>query len=146
MVYKLKLPEGSRIHPVFHVSLLKKRVSDDEPVSVELPPLRKNGLFHLEPATLASNHRVQKGTKTVTEVLIQWEHLPREEATWEEYEQIQSSFPDFVMNLEDKVLSHRGSIDRIPDAEEDIAGTSHEAEVATRRSSRPRKPNKKYLG
>ncbi|CAH9130821.1 unnamed protein product [Cuscuta epithymum] len=140
VAYRLKLPEGSRIHPVFHVSLLKKRVGDAAPLTVELPPLRENGLLLLRPEEVLSTRPVQRGSRQVIEVLIKWENLPMEEATWEEYDQLRASFPQFPVNLEDKVLLEKGSIDV-----EQQPAVYESDEVAVRRSTRPRKQNKKYL-
>ena len=44
------------------------------------------------------------------EVLIRWKNLPAFEDTWEKFSTILDQFPDF--NLEDKVKSFEGSIDR----------------------------------
>ena len=37
MAYKLELPASSRVHPVFHVSCLKKVIGDKIPVQTILP-------------------------------------------------------------------------------------------------------------
>jgi hypothetical protein len=43
MAYKLELPASSRVHPVFHVSCLKKFIGDKIPVQTILPELDKEG-------------------------------------------------------------------------------------------------------
>ncbi|KAL4195318.1 hypothetical protein AMTRI_Chr05g72760 [Amborella trichopoda] len=42
VVFKLDLLEESLIHPMFHVSLLKKKVADDTLVQTELPSVRED--------------------------------------------------------------------------------------------------------
>ena len=48
MAYKLELPTASRLHPVFHVSCLKKVIGDKLPVQTILPKLDKEGKIILE--------------------------------------------------------------------------------------------------
>ena len=49
MAYKLKLPSSSRVHPVFHVSCLKKVIGNKIPVQTILLELDEEGKIILEP-------------------------------------------------------------------------------------------------
>ena len=49
MVYKLELPASSRVHPIFHVSFLKKVIGDKLLVQTILPELDEEGKIILEP-------------------------------------------------------------------------------------------------
>jgi len=49
MAYKLKFPATSRVHPVFHVSCLKKVIGDKLPVQTILPELDEEEKIILEP-------------------------------------------------------------------------------------------------
>ena len=49
MAYKLELPVASRLHPVFHVSCLKKVIGDKLLVQTILPELDEEGKIILEP-------------------------------------------------------------------------------------------------
>ena len=48
MTYKLELPATSRVHPVFHVSCLKKVIGDKIPIQTILPELDEEGKIILE--------------------------------------------------------------------------------------------------
>ena len=99
VAYKLLLPEGTRIHPVFHISQLKKAVGQTEVTSTLPPQLTSELVLEANPeAVWGVRNRVEDGMK---EVLIKWEQLPEYEATWEDWENINCRFPTF--NLEDKV-------------------------------------------
>jgi hypothetical protein len=49
MAYKLKLPASSRVHPVFHVSCLKKVIDNKIQIQTIFPELDKEGKIILDP-------------------------------------------------------------------------------------------------
>lgn len=105
VTYRLKLPEGTRVHNVFHVSLLKKRVGADTPTLGTLPPLRSSGFLRLRPAHVLEFRDITVDGQRSVEALVQWQDLPTTDATWEALDQLKQSFPS--LNLEDKVLLDR---------------------------------------
>jgi hypothetical protein len=92
VAYQLELPQGTRIHPVFHVSLLKKAIS---PV-IQLQPLpamlTEDMELEVEPQDVKA---VRTDPAGCVEVLIQWKQLRTFEASWESFHIINQQFPDF---------------------------------------------------
>ncbi|CAN6322178.1 unnamed protein product [Urochloa humidicola] len=90
VAYKLELPSSSSIHPVFHVSQLKKAVSASTqvlphvPDDIELPRV---------PARILQKRLVHHGVSPVQQVLVQWSGWPESMATWEGFESLKSRFP-----------------------------------------------------
>jgi hypothetical protein len=82
VVYKLKLPASSAVHPVFHVSQLKGAI----PVSVSAEEL-PDSLDGLQvPERVLQKWVAKHGTTVRLQALIQWAGLPRSMATWEDLE------------------------------------------------------------
>lgn len=101
--YKLKLPVPSRIHPVFHVSYLKRFYGDPSTSSAPALPLITNGEIRPAPQAIM-DRRILHG---VDQVLVHWEGLSPSDASWEDVVQMAQQFPDF--SLEDKLAFEGGS-------------------------------------
>lgn len=93
VAYKLQLPDGCKIHPVFHISLLKKRVGQGNVVITEPPIVSDDGQLKLEPIAVLDRRIVERNNQAVTQVLISWANLDEEESTWEDYHAIVAQFP-----------------------------------------------------
>ena len=84
MAYKLELPVASRLHPVFHVSCLKKVIGDKLPVQTILPELDEEGKIILEPEAVTKTRIRQLLNRSISEYLIKWKNLSTEDSTWED--------------------------------------------------------------
>jgi hypothetical protein len=89
MAYKLELPASSRVHPVFHVSCLKKVIGNKIPVQTILPKLDKEGKIILEPEAITDTRIRQLRNRSISEYLIKWRKLPAKDSTWEDESFIQ---------------------------------------------------------
>ncbi|GMI72196.1 hypothetical protein HRI_000888900 [Hibiscus trionum] len=97
MAYELKLPEGSKIHPVFHVTQLKKHLRD-VPVQQELPIVRLDVSISKEPAKILERRIGKMGNQVVTEVLVEWTNSFPEDGSWENLHQLKIQFSEFNPN------------------------------------------------
>ena len=112
VAFQLQLPSEARIHPVFHVSQLKRALGNHQ-AQEELPPDLEHQAELYFPVQILKIREVQKQHEVERQVLIRWHGKSEEEATWENVDVIQNLFPEF--NLEDKVHSLEGSIVRSQD-------------------------------
>eukprot|EP00253_Pinus_taeda_P029185 PITA_29185 len=83
VAYELELPQGSKIHNIFHVSCLKKALGQQVTVIDELPPMDDEGHLVLQPEAIIDTRERQLRSRTVREFLVRWKNLPDEDATWE---------------------------------------------------------------
>jgi len=134
VAYKLQLPPTAAIHDVFHVSQLKKAVSSSAQVSPS-PPDPTDSLQ--VPERILSKRMVSKGVRSVQQALIKWSSWPDSMATWEDLEALRQRFPSAP------AWGQAGSLQggRVTTAPEKVSDPT-----GPRRSSRPKRPNKRVSG
>ena len=115
LAYKLALPpELSRIHNVFHVSMLRKYVPDPSHV-IEFEPIQlKEDLSYKEtPVQILDRKEKILRSKTIPLVKVLWKNHKHEEATWELEETMKSTYPNLfdnqgTLNSEDGIFFKEG--------------------------------------
>jgi hypothetical protein len=125
VAYKLKLPVGARVHPMFLVSLLKKAIGEYQ-VESELPlGMEEDSVEQFMPEdVLATRVKEQEGVRT-QQVLMKWTNRHVDEETWEDMTTVQQQFPEF--NLEEKVVFLGGGVvrDHVDEQEAEVEVTNH---------------------
>lgn len=91
VAYKLKLPKSSMIHPVIHVSQLKKFVPHNKVEAVDLPNDPPD--FQAPEHILDRRYRVL-GSSSIQEGLVRWSGMSDSLATWENLHDLRRRFPN----------------------------------------------------
>ena len=93
--YRLDLSkELSRVHNVFHISMLHKYISDPSHV-LEAPEieLRNDLSYEKQPVQILGREEKELRNKIISLVKVLWRNHLVEEATWERENQMQSQYP-----------------------------------------------------
>jgi hypothetical protein len=101
VAYRLQLPDGARIHDVFHVGVLKPFRGTPPSSAPALPPLRHSRPLQRPARVLRSELR-----RSVWHVLVEWAGMPVSEATWEPVPAFREAHPSF--QLEDELFPEGG--------------------------------------
>jgi hypothetical protein len=83
VAYEIGLPEGNKIHNVFHVSFLKNAVGQPVNISEEFPPLDEEGQLELVLEEVVKKREHNLRSRVIMECLVRWSGLLVEDATWE---------------------------------------------------------------
>jgi len=126
VAYRLDLPDTSKIHPVFHYSVLKAHSGSPPQEPGTLPLGTYNNGPLLSPLIILDTRETTANDSPQLEVLVQWQGLSPEEATWEPWGDIKRTF-----NLEDKVL--------LPDVTNDATITEEENGPIEAVNTRPKR-------
>lgn len=84
VAYTLQLPPDRRIHPTFHVSLLKAYKGDHSAPCYPLPELSQTNKPIIALEAILSSRVITIQGKKEKQILVKWSHSPTEAATWEE--------------------------------------------------------------
>ena len=100
MAYRLDLLEElSRVHNVFHISMLRKYISDPSHV-LEKPKieLRDDLSYEEQLVQILDREEKELRNKTISLVKVLWRNHLVEEATWEREDQMRSQYPHLFHN------------------------------------------------
>ncbi|XP_070034293.1 uncharacterized protein [Nicotiana tomentosiformis] len=94
VTYELALPPSlSGVHPVFHVSMLRKYHADlSQVLNFSIVQLDKSLGYEEEPFSIVYKQVCQLRSKKFFAVKVQWRGQPVEEATWEAEEDMWSKY------------------------------------------------------
>ncbi|XP_055826393.1 uncharacterized protein LOC129894771 [Solanum dulcamara] len=101
VAYKLDIPPGlSGVHPVFHVSMLKKyNGAGDYIIRWNSVLLDENFSYEEEPVTILDREVLKLRSREITSMKVQWKNRLVEESTWETKADMRGRYPHLFVEL-----------------------------------------------
>jgi transposase InsO family protein len=91
VAYRLNLPANSSIHPVFHVSQLKRSLGRD-PVLIHTLP--RDGRAVQVPIRVLQHRMITRGGELISQIKVQWSDMEEALSTWEDDKALRARFPE----------------------------------------------------
>ncbi|KAL8154550.1 hypothetical protein AgCh_000060 [Apium graveolens] len=104
VAYRLQLPQAVKIHPVFHVSCLKKfqgSIDETSPIYLDI----QQGEVLPSPKAVVD----KKIIAGEYHILIHWDGLSPSKASWESAQLIEKQYPTFALEVK-RVLEERSNV------------------------------------
>jgi hypothetical protein len=102
IAYMIALYTSMRVHNVFHVSLLKKYVSDPNHIIYwTVIQVDHEGYFQVEPICILDQKLKVIRNKSIGMVKVQWTYYDPEDTTWEHKENMREEYLQFFGNFEE---------------------------------------------
>ncbi|XP_061369429.1 uncharacterized protein LOC133312269 [Gastrolobium bilobum] len=111
VAYRLTLPAGSMIHPVFHVSVLKQFYGPNAVSCEPLPSVIVQNKPVQQPLAILDSREVLVNGVPQQQHLIQWSATVPEDASWEAAADLRKTYPQ--LHLEDKVTVEGRAVDTV---------------------------------
>ena len=95
VAYELALPPGlSGVHPIFHVSMLKRYYGDGSYIIRWDSVLLDENLSYEEELVAILDREIRKlRSREIASIKVQWKNRPVEEATWEKEADMRERYP-----------------------------------------------------
>ncbi|XP_033138989.1 uncharacterized protein LOC117129882 [Brassica rapa] len=107
VAYRLDLPADMHLHPVFHVSMLRKHIRDPSTVEPERIEELETNLTYPEGPIRLGERRIRKlKNREIAEVQVFWGRQNRIHVTWEDEARFKTDHPEFFR--EDVVMEEGG--------------------------------------
>ena len=113
--YRLALPpELTKLHDVFHMSLLRKyRYDESHILPVQDIQVQSDFTFDEEPKALLDHEVKQLRNKQIPLAKVLWQHHGMEKATWEPESTMRAQYPKLFNsgnNFEDEIILRGGEL------------------------------------
>jgi hypothetical protein len=96
LAYRIQLPESmAGVHPVFHISILRKYIRDLE-LKIEVDPIiiQQDLTIDAQPVRVLEFSKRVIRNRTIKYVKILWSNQTEREATWEVESTMRNKYPD----------------------------------------------------
>jgi hypothetical protein len=125
VAYRLQLPDHSSVHPVVHVSQLRRAAGFKGSVSTQLPAIASQ--FRI-PQQVLGSRLITRGANQVAQVRVRWSELPDDLATWEDYVALKQAFRSLRLLLGVKQAFKNRGVSGLPMRKDPRSSSDREME------------------